>query len=188
MKKSLVTIGLAALLLALTSCATQEEPAPSPSPSASPTATASPTAAPEITQQPETTGGPEETGSLTTNAASTGPTTPEEARKAAQDIKAELVRLSEVEDAQVVVAGHSAAVALKFDSQYQGGVDERMKEMVEERIKGVISGITHVVITSDADLMEQLKTLADKLDGAADMAEVESELEAIIKKMEPAKA
>lgn len=187
MKKSLMTIGLMALLLAMTSCATQEEPTPSPSPSASPTVSATPTTTPEMSQPPENSAAPDASDSPMIDAAATGVSTTADARKAIEDIEEELERLSEVEEAQVAIAGHSAAVALKFDSQYQGGVDERMREMVEERIKGVISGITDIAITDDADLLAQLKALGDRLEGAADMAEIQSELEAIISKINPAK-
>lgn len=188
MKKSLMTIGLMVLALALTSCATQEEPTPSPSPSASPTVSASPTASPEMSQAPITSAEPMETDGLMTDSTATGVSASADARKAVEDIEEELERLSEVEEAQVAIAGHSAAVALKFDSQYQGGVDERMKEMVEERIKGVVSGITQVSVTDDAGLLEQLKVLGDRLEGAADMAEIQSELDAIIQKIDPTKA
>lgn len=188
MKKSLISIGLMALLLSLTSCATQEEPTPSQSPSASPTVSVSPTMAPAASQEPDASADPTGTDALMTDAASAGVTNAPDARKAAEDIEEELERLSEVEDAEVVLAGQNAAVALKFDSQYQGGIDDRMKQIVEERIKGVISGVTHISITQDADLMEQLKTLGDRLEGATDMAEIQNELNAIINKIDPTKA
>lgn len=187
MKKSLMTICLMALLLALSSCATQEEPTPTESPTATATVTASPTAEPEMSQEPDTSDEPTGTGTLMADTAA-GAETPADAQNAVADIELELERLSEVEEAQVVLAGHSAAVALKFDSQYQGGVDDRMREMVEERIKGVISGITTIAITDDTDLLEELRTLGDRLGDAADLTEIQDELDAIIEKINATKA
>lgn len=189
MKRTWITICLAALLLAFSSCAAQEEPTPSESPSASPTVSVSPEVSPETaTQEPEMSTVPMGTDGVTTDEAAQGVANVSDAHKAMGDIEQELERLSEVEEAQVVIAGHSAAVGLKFDSQYQGGIDDRMKEMVEERIKGVVSGVTDISITDDTDLMEQLKALGDRMEGAADMAEIQNELDAIIEKMTSAKA
>lgn len=189
MKRTWITICMAALLLAFTGCAAQEEPAPSESPSASPTVSVSPEVSPEAaTQEPEMSAEPMGTNDMTTDETAQGVANVADAHKAIGDIEQELERLSEVEEAQVVIAGHSAAVGLKFDNQYQGGIDDRMKEMVEERIKGVVSGVTEISLTDDADLMEQLKALGDRMEGAADMAEIQNELDAIIKKMTSAKA
>lgn len=93
------------------------------------------------------------------------------------------MKLSEVEDAQVVLAGHQAAVALKFDAQYQGGIDDRMREIVQERIDGVISGVNVVEITEDEGLMSELEKLGDRLDDATDMTELRNELDAIMERI-----
>lgn len=189
MKRTLIPICLAVLALALSSCAAQEEPTPSESPSASPTVSVSPEVSPEaVTQEPEMSAEPMGTDDMTTDETAQGVANVADAHKAIGDIELELERLSEVEEAQVAIAGSSAAVALKFDSQYQGGIDDRMKEMVEERIKGVVSGVTDVNITDDPDLLEQLKALGDRMEGAADMAEIQNELDAIIKKITTTKA
>lgn len=189
MKRKWIPICLAALLLTFTGCAAQEEPTPSESPSASPTVSVSPEVSPEAaTQEPEMSAEPMGTDSMLTDTEAQGVSNVADAHKAIGDIELELERLSEVEEAQVAIAGSSAAVALKFDSQYQGGIDDRMREMVEERIKGVVSGVTDISITDDPDLMEELKALGDRMDGAADMAEIQNELDAIIKKIAPTKA
>lgn len=114
----------------------------------------------------------------------TGVTTVSTARRAIEQIEDELERLSEVTDAEVVLAGDSAAVALAFDSQYKGGVDDRLTEIVKERISGVISGVTNVAVTADKTLMDQLETLGERLEAASDMADIQNELNAIIKKIE----
>ena len=116
----------------------------------------------------------------------TGVTTVSTARRAIEQIEDELERLSEVSDAQVVLAGNSAAVALKFDDKYKGGIDDRLTEIVKERIGGVISGVTNVAVTADKALMDQLETLGDRLEAASDMADIQNELNAIISKINAA--
>lgn len=189
MKRTLIPVCLAALVLALSSCAAQEDPTPSASPTASPTVSASPENSPgTVTQVPSLTEQPMGTDSMLTDTAAQGVSSAADAHKAIEDIELELERLSEVEEAQVAIAGSSAAVALKFDSQYQGGIDDRLRDMVEERIKSVVSGVTNIGITDDADLMDQLKALGDRMEGAADMVEIQNEIDAILKKITPTKA
>ncbi|MGN0778199.1 MAG: YhcN/YlaJ family sporulation lipoprotein [Aristaeellaceae bacterium] len=190
MKRTLVAACLATLmLLTLTSCAAGTEPTPSPSPSAA--VTQSPSTAPETTggMLPDTSSGvmPQGTNEPGTNGATTGlvpenagVTTAAEARQAVEAIEDELERLSEVKDAQVVLAGDTAAVALTFDSQYQGGLDDRMREIVKERIDGVVKGIKTVEITEDESLMTELEKLGDRLEDAADMTEIRRELNTLL--------
>lgn len=201
MKKALIPLLLTALLVTFTGCATQETPAPTASPSASPTTTSMPMTSPgaavddmitDTTDDPMATDGSMGDEPLTPTAseqpAAEGVTTVSDARKAIDDIEDELERLSEVDDAQVVIAGNDAAVALEFDSQYQGGIDDRLREIVKERISSVISGVNNIAITTDQALMEQLESLGDRLEGAADMADIQNELNAIINKITTAKA
>lgn len=173
--------------LMLTSCAAGTEPTPSPSPSAA--VSESPSAQPEATNgiMPDTSAGvmPEGTGGPGTGLVpeEEGVTTAADARRAVEAIEDELERLSEVKDAQVVIAGDTAVVALTFDSQYQGGLDDRMREIVRERIDGVVKGIKTVEITEDTDLMTELEKLGDRLDGEADMAEIRRELDTLINRI-----
>ena len=197
MKKTLIPMFLLALLLTLCSCTKQEEPTPSASPSVSPTTTTNPMTSPgamldemlpDMTDDPVMGDDEPLTPAASEQPAARGATTVSDARKAIDDIEDELERLSEVDDAQVVIAGNDAAVALEFDSQYQGGVDDRLREIVKERIGSVISGVDNIAITTNKALMEQLEALGDRLEGAADMADIQNELNAIINKINAARA
>lgn len=199
MKKVFFSLILSVLLLTFSSCATQSEPTPMASPSTAPTQTAMPMTSPDAAIDDMLPGDASDImdnmpdGDLIPPTASEQPaaqgvTTVSDARKAIDDIEDELERLSEVDDAQVVIAGNDAAVALEFDSQYQGGVDDRLRNIVKERIASVISGVNNIAITTDRGLMDQLETLGDRMEGAADMADIQNELNAIINKIEAAKA
>lgn len=192
MKKAMIPMCLLTLLLTFSSCASNQEPMTTTSPSASPTATASPTSQPEgmidemlpdMTDDPAMGIDETLTPAASEQPAAQGVTNVSDARKAIDDIEEELERLSEVDDAQVIIAGNDAAVALEFDSQYQGGVDDRLREIVKERIASVISGVDNIAITSDLMLMDQIEALGDRLEGAADMADIQNELNAIINKI-----
>ena len=194
MKKALIPLCLLAILLTFSGCASKEEPMTTTSPTASPTATTNPTDSPaealdDMLPDMTTDAGDEPlTPTASEQPAAQGVTSVSDARKAIEDIEDELERLSEVDEAQVVIAGNDAAVALEFDSQYQGGIDDRLREIIKERIGSVISGVNNIAITSDATLRDQLETLGDRLEGAADMADIQNELNAIINKINAAKA
>ena len=198
MKKALIPVMLASLLLALSSCARKDEPMATNTPTSSPTATASPMATspgsmvdeiiPDMTDDPGMGGDDLIPPTASEQPAAQGVTSVSDARKAIEDIEDELERLSEVDDAQVVIAGKNAAVALEFEPEYQGEVDDRLREIVKERIGSVISGVDNIAITTDKAIMEQLETLGDRLEGAADMADIQNELNAIINKISTAEA
>lgn len=189
-KRLWLTLCLAAMLLSLASCATAQEPMPS----ASPMTTASPSAAPDpagdqLMPGTELPGEMNDANGTTAPSADTMPaaqgvTSVSAARKASEEIRDELERLSEVTDAQVVLAGKNAAVALRFDSQYQAGIDDRMREIVQDRIDGIVSGIDKVAVTDSDDIFDELNTLGDRLEGAADMTEIQNQLNAIINRIE----
>lgn len=190
MKKTLLAATLmAAAGLMLTSCATGAEPTPTESPSNSPMATESMQPSPTESAMPMDPAGmtaedgmglvPDESMAP----AAEGVTTAEDARRTVEQIEEELERLSEIDSAQVVIVGNTAAVALEFDDQYQGGLDDRLREIVRERVNGVISGVNVIEITDDMGLMDELEKLGDSLEGAADMDKLRTELDAIIQRI-----
>ena len=189
MKRILLTLCLLASCLSLTACMDSSAPV---TPTKSPTTQV--TTAPTdiiIEDAPMTTDMLPDTGMTdepTTSAApeAAGVTSVSDVRRAVERIEEELERLSEVDDAQVLLAGNSAAVALEFDDQYQGGIDDRLREIVQERIDGVISGVTNVVITQERSFMDQLEMLGDRLESATDLTEFQNELNSIINQIEAA--
>lgn len=128
------------------------------------------------------------TPGATTLPESTGVTTTDKAKRAVEQIEEELERLSEVDDAEVIIAGNKAAVALAFDDQYQGGVDDRLRGIVKARIDSVISGISTVAVTADKTILEALDALGEQLDTVRDMAALEKDVDAVIRKINASNA
>ncbi len=114
---------------------------------------------------------------------STGVTSMDKARRVIEQIEDELERLSEVDDAEVIIAGNKAAVGLEFDDQYRAGLDDRLRKIVKERIDSVISGISTVAITADEGVMDAIESLGERLDTMSDMNALQSDLDAIIRKI-----
>ncbi len=197
MKKTLMTLSALALAALLTGCKSATDMTTATS---QPTATASPT--PNVTAvAPSATdgmglmdgtdslngadgvAGTEGMAESTMIPESTGVTSTDKAKRVIEQIEEELERLSEVDDAEVVIAGNKAAVGLEFDDQYKTGLDDRLRGIVKERIDSVISGISTVAITADEGVMDAIESLGERLDTMSDMTALESDLDAIIKKI-----
>ena len=193
MKKTLLMLSAFALATLLGSCSTKDDMSLA---TTEPTVSASPTASPNVTTVlPSATDnlldgmmdGANGTDSVLPGSTmipeSTGVTTMEKAKRVIEQIEDELERLSEVDDAEVVIAGNKAAVGLEFDDQYQTGLDDRMRSIIKERIDSVIGGITTVAITADEGIRDAIESLGERLDTLSDMSTLQSDLDAIIKKI-----
>lgn len=194
MKKILLTLSALALTVVLAGCSAKKNMSTATS---EPTSTASPTQSPNVTTVLP--GATNDAGGMdgmdgengldgvlpdsTIIPESTGVTSMDRARRVIEQIEEELERLSEVDDAEVVIAGNKAAVGLEFDDQYQAGLDDRLRGIVKDRIGSVISGITTIAITTDEGVMSAIDSLGERLDTMSDMKALESDLDAIIKKI-----
>ena len=200
MKKTLLTLSALGLALAMTGCTAKKDMAnATQQPTSTATATASPgvtTVIPGATDSTSIIDSMDPSGMMdggndadsvlpgsTVIPESTGVTSMDKARRVIEQIEEELERLSEVDDAEVIIAGNKAAVGLEFDDQYKAGLDDRLRGIVKERIDSVISGISTVAITADETVMDAIESLGEQLDTMSDMTALQSDLEAIIKKI-----
>lgn len=198
MKKTLLVLAVSLLALPLSACTSATDMTTATNPPTS-TATTSPNVTTVLPGTTDTMDGMNGTDGMagtdgangmdgilpnaTTIPESTGVTSMDKARRVIEQIEEELERLSEVDDAEVVIAGNKAAVALEFDDQYKAGLDDRLRKIVKERIDSVISGISTVAVTADETVMDAIESLGERLDTMSDMSALQSDLDAIIKKI-----
>lgn len=107
----------------------------------------------------------------------------QDARARSQAMEEAVEKLSEVEDAWVVAAGHTAAVGVKFAQQYQGKVDDRLKKMVLARAQTVEKGVTAVAVTADDKLVRRIQELSETLENAASMSAVSSQVDELAREI-----
>ncbi len=180
MKKMLLFLMLAAAAaLLLTGCASSADTLPSPTPG-----TGSVTIQPLIpdmnSQNMQATDMPSGTAQPMNNG---NTMTVESAQKAAQAMKEAVMKLSEVDEAWVVPMGDTALVGVKFDSQYQGGADDRLKKMVLTRVQSVDKAFTKVAVTDSAALVTGIQALAETLKGASSLDDVNTKAEDMLKQL-----
>ena len=99
--------------------------------------------------------------------------TPAQADRLAENVAEAVERISEIDDAEVVIDSDSRVlVAVEFDDQYKAGLDERMKEMIVQAVQKVDDKLTDVEITDDDTLYGQVKSLGDRLAKATGLDEL----------------
>ena len=98
--------------------------------------------------------------------------TPAEAGRLAEKISDAVERISEVNDAEVVVSEKRVLVAVEFEDQYNAGLDERMKQTIIETVQKVDDSLTDIEVTDDDTLYGQVKGLAERVGKATGLDEL----------------
>ena len=107
-----------------------------------------------------------------TNGAATA-MTPAQAGRLAEQIADAVERISEIDDAEVVIDNDSRVlVAVEFEDQYQAGLDDRMKQMIVQAVQKVDDGLKDIEITDDDTLYGQVKGLGERLANATGLDEL----------------
>lgn len=110
-----------------------------------------------------------------------------DAGKLGEQIAEEVERLSEIDDAQVVVMGDTAIVAVEFDDQYRGEMTTRIQDMVKTRVQNVNKNVKNVRVTSDPGLFTTVGNMAQRLTGGTVKAldEIGDEFKTMLDKIVP---
>ena len=99
--------------------------------------------------------------------------TPAQADRLAEKISDAVERISEIDDAEVVIdSDRRVLVAVEFEAQYQAGLDDRMKQMIVQTVQKVDDGLTDIEITDDDTLYGQVKGLGERLANATGLDEL----------------
>ena len=108
---------------------------------------------------------------------------PEDVRKASEEMEDAIGKLSEIDDAFVVPVGDQALVGVKLNEQYQGQVDDRVKKMVLNRVQTVDKAVTGVAVTADAAQVQQVEALCKTLDTASSTSDVSRQAQELMQQI-----
>ena len=129
-------------------------------------ATAQPTATMSATNSPMATVQPSESPMAQTSM------TPAQAGQLAERISEAVERISEISDAEVIVYDDRVLIGVEFEDQYNAGLDDRMKQMITEKVQEVDKTLTRVEITNDETLYGQIKNFGERLGKATGFDEL----------------
>ena len=168
----LIPLLILAVGVTVSGCASRAATSATPAPTAQ--ATTAPTNSPSAMATMEATASPDVAGGTMTGStmAPQEGMTPAQAGRLAERISESVERLSEVDDAEVVISGNRVLVGVEFDDQYSAGLDDRMKKMITEKVQEVDETLTDVEITDDETLYGQVKGLGERLAKATGLDEL----------------
>lgn len=141
-------------------------------PAASPAADAGMTGTGDVNNAVGMTGTMPGTAGMGSTASPMASMTPAEAGKLAERIAESVERISEIDDAEVVISDDRVLVAVEFEEQYAAGLDERMKGLITEAVQKVDDGLTDISITDDDTLYGQVKGLGERVAKATGLDEL----------------
>lgn len=101
-----------------------------------------------------------------------GLTSLQDVQQASEEMEDAVEQLSEVDDAYVIAHGNKALVGLEMNSQYQGGVDERLQKMVMARLQTIEKSISEAAVTDEEQKVQSIRSLSEKLDDATDLSQI----------------
>ncbi|NLO84480.1 MAG: hypothetical protein GX096_03490 [Clostridiales bacterium] len=157
MKKTWILLVISILCMGLfSSCASNADVMPSPLP----TVSMMPSANPATTMPPVATVMP--TTIMPTTEA--GINSIEDSLRVSDKISEEVEKLSELKTAVAVAAGNMVIIGVDYDTKYQGGLTDRMMQMIDQRVQTVDKAITVVRVTEEKAEMDKIKALKEKVD------------------------
>lgn len=168
----LIPLLILAVGVTVSGCASRAATSATTAPTAQ--ATTAPTNSPSAMATMEATASPDVAGGTMTGSTMSPQEgmTPAQAGRLAERISESVERLSEVDDAEVVISGNRVLVGVEFDDQYSAGLDDRMKKMITEKVQEVDETLTDVEITDDETLYGQVKGLGERLAKATGLDEL----------------
>ncbi len=166
-------LALGVALAGCTSSADMTAPSVSPGASASPMAT---TQSPTDGPSPDTSAEPDmPAGSASVSL--------EDSKKASEQMEDAVVMLTEIDDAYVVALGNRALVGIKADGQYQGTVDERLQKAILTRLQTIDKAVTEIYVTDDEARRGDIEKLAEELEKATDIAQIQTRFDELVQGM-----
>lgn len=178
-KALIIAICLVSVLLIAGCTRNTVTPSPTPmvSPMTSPLTTTTPSMMPSPDMSPDTSpAAPSPSGSGADG---------EELTKMADEIAAEVDKLSEVDKASVVMNETTAIIGVKYDASYKGKLDERLTEMITEKAKSVDEKLTDVVVTDDPDVVDEIEDMRAKQTSGNVATDLKADFDSLINRIKP---
>lgn len=116
-----------------------------------------------------------------TDNAADGALTPFDWANRVSEIEGAIARISEVSEARVIVTGTTALVGVKFDNAYKGQMTERIREMVASEVLKADPSIQTVAVTANADDVQKVYDLADRIRSGRTADELSAEINSIVR-------
>jgi len=99
----------------------------------------------------------------------------------AEQIEANVNRISEISDSRVVVDGTTALVGVRFADAYQGEVTERIREMVAAEVMKADANIQTVAVTAEEEDVASIYEIASRIRAGSAVDQVSNKIAEIVR-------
>lgn len=99
----------------------------------------------------------------------------------AEQIEANVNKISEIADSRVVVDGTTALVGVRFAEAYQGEVTERIREMVAAEVMKADPGIQTVAVTAEEEDVNNVYEIANQIRSGNPIEEMGNRIAEIVR-------
>ncbi|HHV97712.1 MAG TPA: hypothetical protein GXX37_14830 [Clostridiaceae bacterium] len=97
-----------------------------------------------------------------------------------KQIKAQLEKMSGVDDVSVVVLGNTALVGCDIDNDNRTGNTDNLKNKIVQQVKNMDNSITNCVVTDKPEILERIKALGEDITNGKPGNEITEEFNRII--------
>ena len=99
----------------------------------------------------------------------------------AEQIEANVNKISEIADCRVVVDGTTALVGVRFADAYQGEVTERIREMVAAEVMKADPSIQTVAVTAEEEDVGSIYEIANQIRSGSPMDQLGNKIAEIVR-------
>lgn len=105
--------------------------------------------------------------------------------KRSKDLAIKLSELDKVNNANVLITGHTALVGIDIPKDSNDESTKQIKNTVENKVKELDKQIERVVVTADADLITRMKNLGNDIESGKPISGLGQQIEEIVKRVTP---
>lgn len=89
-------------------------------------------------------------------------------------------QVSEIDACVTAIVGNTCIAGVTFDKQYQGGMTDRIRDMVTARIQSAAPSVERVAVTGDPEITAQIQAVAERIAAAKTLSDVAAEFDGVL--------
>lgn len=104
-------------------------------------------------------------------------------RQNGTQIEERINMISEIQSSRIVVSEGTALVGVVFAPAYQGELTQRIHDMIAAEVQSVDEAVQTVAVTAEAQDVEKIGQLADRIASGTPVSEVRGEIDSIVRNL-----
>ncbi|MBQ1256982.1 MAG: YhcN/YlaJ family sporulation lipoprotein [Clostridia bacterium] len=98
-----------------------------------------------------------------------------------EKVEENLSKISEINEARVIVNGDTALVAVRFNPAYKGEMTDRIREMISNEITKADPRVKTVSVTADENAVTKTYALSDRMRAGEGIENIKKDIEDVLR-------